>query len=73
MSPDPRIDRAIQAARDARECELLVQKHLAARNAAIIELREEDPLRWTYKTLAEALDVSIGLVAKICQTSLKRR
>lgn len=65
--PDPRIERALQAARDARECENQAQRHLAARNAAIIELREEDPERWTYKILAEALDVSVGLVAKIVQ------
>lgn len=69
MSPDPRIERALLAARDARECEAQVQRHLADRNAAIMELRVEDPVRWTYKILAEELDVSVGLIAKIVQSS----
>jgi hypothetical protein len=69
MSLDPRIDRALKAARDARESEAQMQRHLAARNAAIMELRADDPVRWTYKTLADALDVSVGLIAKIVQSS----
>lgn len=69
MTPDPRIERALQAARDARESGAEMQRHLAARNAAIMELRDEDPMRWTYKTLAEALDVSVGTIAKIVQSS----
>lgn len=65
MITDPRIEAAREAARKSHECAEEAQKHLSTRNEIVLELRNEDPDRWTYKTLADALGVSIGTVAKI--------
>lgn len=65
MPVDPRITQAKEAAEKAREHEAQAEHYYATRNVLIMQLRQEDPKYWTYSALADAMGVSIGLIAKI--------
>lgn len=56
---------AREAHRLAGESERVADQHRAQRDRLIRQLREEDPLRWTYKALAGAVGCSPELAAAI--------
>lgn len=66
---DPLLARARELHRKAAEAEQLASRTRAERDDLIRRLREQDPDRWSYAALAQALGCSRELVALI----IKRR
>ena len=66
---DPRAARARELHRKAAEADAVAARHRAERDRLVRTLREEDPDRWSYGALAEAIGCSRELVALV----LKRK
>lgn len=67
MSSDPRAALAREAHRLSLEADALAARHRQQRNSLIRALRAEDPMRWTYLALAQAVGIKPELVAAIVQ------
>jgi hypothetical protein len=59
-----------QAATEARE---LANRYQDQRDRLIVQLRSEDPARWSYSALAKAVGVSPELIAAIVKGRTRRR
>ena len=68
-SDDVRAARARELHRKAAEADELAARHRAERDRLILALRAEDPSRWSYGTLAQALGCSRELVALVLRRS----
>ena len=62
---DPRAARARELHRLAAEADALAASRRSERDRLILQLRAEDPGRWTYGALAAALGCSRELVALV--------
>lgn len=51
--------------RQANEADEVAARHRAVRDQLILQLRREDPRRWSYGAIAGAVGCSRELVAKI--------
>jgi hypothetical protein len=73
VSSDARAQQARshnQAAAEARE---LANRHQDQRDRLIVQLRTEDPARWSYAALAKSVGVSPELIAAIVKGRTRRR
>jgi len=66
-SSDARASRARELHRKAAEADEVAARHRAERDRLILQLRAEDPERWTYTAIAAALGCSRELVALIAR------
>ncbi|GEA86888.1 hypothetical protein [Cellulomonas cellasea] len=64
---DARASRARELHRKAAEADEVAARHRAERDRLILQLRAEDPERWTYTTIAAVLGCSRELVALIAR------
>jgi hypothetical protein len=62
---DVRAARARELHRQAAEADQLAARRRAERDRLILQLRAEDPQRWSYSALASALGCSRELVALV--------
>ncbi|WP_258725525.1 hypothetical protein [Cellulomonas sp. NS3] len=64
---DPRASRARELHCKAAEADEVAARYRAERDRLILQLRAEDPERWTYTAIAAALGCSRELVALIAR------
>jgi endonuclease V-like protein UPF0215 family len=62
---DARAQQAREHHRAQAAAEALAKRHREQRNRLILQLRAEDPVRWTYPALAQAVGCSPELIAAI--------
>lgn len=62
---DARAADAREAHRLAGEARALATRHASRRDRLVRQLREENPIRWTYQALAAAVGCSPELIAAI--------
>lgn len=67
MPSDSRAASAREHHRLAAEDEERAASHRFQRDLLIIALRRDDPARWTYKALADAVGCSPELAAHVCK------
>ncbi len=67
---DARASRARELHRQAAEADAVATRHRAERDRLVLQLRAEDPERWSYAALADALGCSRELVALIVRRGL---
>jgi AraC-like DNA-binding protein len=65
VTSDPRAAAARQAHRDAAEAGRQAAQQREVRDRLVRQLREEDPVRWSYPALARAVGCSPELIAHI--------
>lgn len=63
---DPRAAQARGYHRKITEAAEESARHRYTRDQLILALRRDDPARWTYAALAQAVGCSTELIAKIC-------
>ncbi|WP_222836768.1 hypothetical protein [Cellulomonas flavigena] len=66
---DPRAARARELHRKAAEADAVAARYRLERDRLIHQLRAEDPARWSYSAIAEALGCSRELVALVTRRS----
>ena len=67
MPSDARAQQAREQHRRSLDADEQAAVHRTQRNRLIRQLREEDPVRWTYPALAAAVSCSPELIAAIIQ------
>lgn len=68
---DPRAARARELHRKAADADRVAAQFRAERDRLILQLRAEDPVRWSYSAVAAALGCSRELVALVCRRSAR--
>lgn len=66
---DPRAARARELHRKAAEADEVAARYRQERDRLVLQLRAEDPARWSYSAIAEALGCSRELVALVARRS----
>lgn len=66
---DPRAARARELHRKAAEADEVAARYRRERDRLVHQLRAEDPARWSYSAIADALGCSRELVALVARRS----
>lgn len=66
---DPRAARARELHRKAAEADEVAARYRQERDRLVLQLRAEDPARWSYSAIADALGCSPELVALVVRRS----
>lgn len=66
---DPRAARARELHRKAAQADEVAARYRRERDRLVLQLRAEDPARWSYSAIAEALGCSRELVALVTRRS----